>query len=148
MRKYVDIPGYEGHYQINRLGEVRSLDRITTDGRRIRGKQLNTFLKKYKDYEYVGITLRKGGVTESKYPHIMLNEIFGIDVSAQEFVEDWKCRRWLRDLDIKFEFTDAPKSDIIEEEIKGFQKFLGRLKFGMAMLSIFVFIAIILTILD
>ena len=33
-----DIKGYEGLYQVSNLGNVRSMDRITRDGRKIKGK--------------------------------------------------------------------------------------------------------------
>ena len=32
------IPGWEGHYEVSVNGEVRSLDRVTTKGQRLRGK--------------------------------------------------------------------------------------------------------------
>ena len=35
-----DIKGYEGLYQVSNLGNVRSMDRITRDGRKIKGKNI------------------------------------------------------------------------------------------------------------
>ena len=37
-----DVVGYEGYYQVSDLGRVRSLDRITSNGRKIKGKILST----------------------------------------------------------------------------------------------------------
>lgn len=37
-----DVVGYEGYYQVSNLGRVRSLDRITSNGRKIKGKILST----------------------------------------------------------------------------------------------------------
>ena len=36
------VVGYEGLYEVSSLGNVRSLDKITADGRRIKGKILKT----------------------------------------------------------------------------------------------------------
>ena len=33
-----DVVGYEGYYQVSNLGRVRSLDRIASNGRKIKGK--------------------------------------------------------------------------------------------------------------
>ena len=41
-----DIPGYEGIYQISNMGNARSLDRITFDGRKLRSKPLKQFFDK------------------------------------------------------------------------------------------------------
>ena len=35
-----DIEGYEGLYQVSKLGRVRSLDRVDLQGRRLKGKVL------------------------------------------------------------------------------------------------------------
>lgn len=37
-----DVVGYEGYYQVSNLGRVRSLDRIASNGRKIKGKILST----------------------------------------------------------------------------------------------------------
>ena len=38
------VVGYEGLYEVSNLGNVRSLDKITSDGRRIKGKILTHYL--------------------------------------------------------------------------------------------------------
>ena len=37
-----DVVGYEGYYQVSNLGRVRSLDRIASNGRKVKGKILST----------------------------------------------------------------------------------------------------------
>lgn len=37
-----DVVGYKGYYQVSNLGRVRSLDRIASNGRKIKGKILST----------------------------------------------------------------------------------------------------------
>ena len=37
-----DVVGYEGYYQVSNLGRARSLDRIASNGRKIKGKILST----------------------------------------------------------------------------------------------------------
>jgi hypothetical protein len=47
------IPGNEG-YEVSSLGRVRSLDRITVDGRRVRGRVLKCWAAGYRgSYQYV-----------------------------------------------------------------------------------------------
>lgn len=43
MERWLPIPGYEGSYEVSDLGKVRSLDRITNDGKRVRGCVLKPF---------------------------------------------------------------------------------------------------------
>lgn len=39
-----DIPGFEGYYQVSNLGKVRSLDRVKSDGIRMKGRIRKTHL--------------------------------------------------------------------------------------------------------
>lgn len=41
MEIWKDVVGYEGIYQVSNMGNVKSLDRVTSDGRRIKGVILN-----------------------------------------------------------------------------------------------------------
>ncbi len=69
-RKWKDVKGYEGIYQVSNLGEVRSLDRYIThkDGRKIfyKGKKLKPSLAGI-GYEYV--LLAKNGKNKNTYIH-------------------------------------------------------------------------------
>ncbi len=40
-----DIPEYEGFYQVSNLGNVKSLDRISSYGRKLKGKVLKAFVR-------------------------------------------------------------------------------------------------------
>ena len=61
-----DIPEYEGVYQVSNLGVVRSVDRVSCHGHRLRGKVLS-YLVVGKGYLAVG--LHKNGVQKMEYVH-------------------------------------------------------------------------------
>ena len=76
-KEFVDIPGYEGYYQINLLGQIKSLARTITrkDGRRKFIKErlirLNT-----DDNGYLMAALSKNGKTKSARIHRILGITF------------------------------------------------------------------------
>lgn len=51
-----DILGYEGFYQVSNMGRVRSLDRVTSNGKRRIGKILKTRLDK-DGYEFLNLSI-------------------------------------------------------------------------------------------
>ena len=65
MENWKDIPGYEDYYQASLDGQIRSLDRVTSDGRHVKGRilkpdtlksgyqQVLLMVNKYKKYEKV-----------------------------------------------------------------------------------------------
>lgn len=57
-----DIEGYEGHYQVSDFGRVRSLDRVSSSGRKLKGKVLKQ--KITKGYNMVGLS--KDGKQKNK----------------------------------------------------------------------------------
>lgn len=58
MEIWKDVKGYEGIYQVSDLGRVRSLDRIISDGRKLKGK----ILKNCNDtHGYLFVVLSKNG---------------------------------------------------------------------------------------
>lgn len=61
-----DIPNYEGYYQVSTLGNVRSLNRVTNNGRRLKGRlmKLGTDKDGYKQ-----LSLNKNGVKKVKPVH-------------------------------------------------------------------------------
>ena len=61
-----DIPEYEGIYQVSNLGRVRSVDRFSRHGHRLRGKLLSR-LNVGKGYVAVG--LNKDGTRRQFYVH-------------------------------------------------------------------------------
>lgn len=70
---WVDICGYEGYYQISNLGRIKSLARITTDGRTIKDRILK--LEKRKS-GYVYIMLSKNGNTKVFSVHRLVAKTF------------------------------------------------------------------------
>lgn len=68
MEEWVDLPGYEGLYQVSKTGYIKSLPRKGTQGGIMRG---------HLDKKgYVIITLRKDGVQSSKRLHRLIAETF------------------------------------------------------------------------
>ena len=53
--EFRDIPGYEGMYQISNLSNVKSLNRVTERGRRLKGKMLKP-TKNNRGYLFVGLS--------------------------------------------------------------------------------------------
>lgn len=74
---YKAIKGYEGFYEINELGQVRSVDRIVKvkDGsvRKHQGKELKLQIDKG---GYLVITLSKNGVYKTCKVHRLVAESF------------------------------------------------------------------------
>ncbi|CAH0232356.1 hypothetical protein SRABI26_02681 [Arthrobacter sp. Bi26] len=69
--EWFPIPGWEGMYEVSTCGEVRSLDRTTTKGQRIKGKTL-TLNVTPKGYHRVG--LYRGSQRTPKAVHILVME--------------------------------------------------------------------------
>lgn len=68
-----DIKDFEGIYQISNMGSVRSLDRICTSGRRLKGKVLKVSKNKG-GYEL--IALRNGGKVANCTVHRLVAQMF------------------------------------------------------------------------
>lgn len=64
--KWRDIPNYEGLYQASDLGRIKSLDRIDSLGRKVKGKIIKT--TKDKD-GYLYFTLCKNGIKKQARVH-------------------------------------------------------------------------------
>lgn len=67
-----DIKGYEGLYQISNLGVVRSLDRITPDGKHIKGR----LLKPHSNGRYIQYALCKDNKVKHLNAHRIVAEHF------------------------------------------------------------------------
>ena len=52
-----DVVGYEGYYQVSNLGRVRSLDRIASNGRKIKGNILSTKVNTPQYYPRVSLSV-------------------------------------------------------------------------------------------
>ena len=71
-----DIPNYEGHYQVNDIGEVRSL-------------KTNKILKQSLSSSYWGVTLCKDGIPKGKRVHqLMAMAFLGHNPNGYSFVVD------------------------------------------------------------
>ena len=67
-----DIQGYEGIYQVSNLGNVKSLDRLSTNGRRLKGK----LLAKTASKGYVKVTLTNKNMSDNRDIHRLVAEAF------------------------------------------------------------------------
>lgn len=72
MRVWKPVKNYEGLYEVSNLGEVRSLDRTDSIGRKIKGRLLKP--AQCKGYQVVG--LHKKGKMKQVYIHRLVAEAF------------------------------------------------------------------------
>jgi len=76
MPIWKDIPGYEGIYQVSDMGLVRSVDRMSSNGKKLSGKNMSV----QKDaLNYRRIRLRKDGVSRTEKVHrLVLLSFIGV----------------------------------------------------------------------
>lgn len=67
------IPGWEGHYEASSLGRVRSLERVDSAGRRVRGRVLSPSVRRS---GYLHVLLWRGGRSETRYVHRLVTLAF------------------------------------------------------------------------
>jgi hypothetical protein len=72
--RWAAVPGWEGEYEVSDLGLVRSVDRVTTHGRRIKGQILAQSGRRG-PYPVVGL-YRGGKRVESRTVHSVVAEAF------------------------------------------------------------------------
>lgn len=68
-----EIPGYEGQYEVSDRGRVRSLDRVTSHGRKRKGKVLSTVPG---SKGYPQLKLSRDGVSNMRSVHALMAETF------------------------------------------------------------------------
>ena len=68
-----DIPEYEDLYQVSNLGNVKSLDRIDSGGRKLKGKVLKTFIR---STTYFAVTLSKNNKSKLINTHQLVAYAF------------------------------------------------------------------------
>ena len=79
MEEFIDIPGYEGKYQVSNLGRVKSLSRVDTIGRKVKEKILKT-------------QIDKGGYLRTKLSHKGKTKTFRIhQLVAMAFLGHIPC---------------------------------------------------------
>lgn len=72
-----DVTEYKGIYQVSDAGNVRSLDRVSSDGRRIKGRLLTPVGN---GYGYYTIQLTNKGISKRYYIHRLVYEAFIGDI--------------------------------------------------------------------
>lgn len=70
---WIDLKGYEGIYQFNESGEVRSVDRVDIRGRNLKGKVLSRYLT---SRGYPAVCIYKDGKSTTKEIHRIIAEHF------------------------------------------------------------------------
>jgi len=66
LEVWKDVVGYEGYYKVSNIGNVKSLDRITNQGRRINGVNMKQFLS---HNGYKRVALAKDGLVKKYQVH-------------------------------------------------------------------------------
>lgn len=74
MEIFKPVRGYAGLYEVSNQGSVRSVDRLGTDGRRLRGKLLRPNV--HPDKKYVRAHLYRGGSDRMVEVHRLVAEAF------------------------------------------------------------------------
>ncbi len=69
------VPGYEGHYEVSTSGQVRSLDRVTSSGRRSSGRTLRQRVDA-RGYRHVNLWL-DGSATTLRVHRVVLSAFVG-----------------------------------------------------------------------
>lgn len=72
MEIWKDIPNYEGLYQVSNLGRVRSLDRLDSLGRKIKGKVMSNRM----GGNYFKVSLCKDSKIKDEYVHVLVAKSF------------------------------------------------------------------------
>ena len=69
--KWKPVVGYEDLYKVSNQGRVRSLDRVSSDGSRRKGRLLNP-----RGMKHLFVTLSRNGVKAQPYVHRLVLEAF------------------------------------------------------------------------
>lgn len=80
--EWKSVRGYEGIYEINNLGVVRSLNRVNHCGTLIKGK----ILSQHSNRGYMRVELRKTCIRKSFYVHRILADLFIPHVTGKYYV--------------------------------------------------------------
>ncbi len=72
IEEWRPVSGYEGAYEVSDQGRVRSVDRVDSAGRRLRGRLLSAHPKPF----YLSVTLSAAGVHRYFYVHRLVAYAF------------------------------------------------------------------------
>ena len=81
--EWIDIKGYEGLYQVNSLGEIKSLKRNTTSTKILK--------QKTNKFGYKTVNLSNNGVAKSKTVHRLVAETLLVNVYGKPCVNHKDC---------------------------------------------------------
>ncbi len=74
--EFVDIPGFEGYYQVNKLGEFKSLARIVKGRNNYHVKKERPMTVHFNSYGYAVVSLSKNGEFKPTKVHLILARLF------------------------------------------------------------------------
>ena len=72
MSVFKEIPGYEGYYEIDRNGNVRSIKRVIKTKKGTLSINSRSITPRSNNYGYLEIRLSKAGFTKTKFVHRLL----------------------------------------------------------------------------
>jgi len=76
--QWADVSGYEGLYQVSNQGKIRSVDRVSCAGRKLKGRLLKPSLSsdKMRNNGYLQVNLCKNGVVKLERIHRLVATAF------------------------------------------------------------------------
>lgn len=83
---WVDIPGYEGHYQVSNLSRIRSLDKLVNGGRSGVKLKKSKVLTHANRHGYRCVTLSKHGMSKTNLVHRVVASVFIPNLDNKPFI--------------------------------------------------------------
>lgn len=117
-----DIPGYEGLYQASDLGNIRSLDRFSKKGHRLKGKVKKSSLN---GRGYLGVTLNNLHYRRTITVHILVAMTFlGHVPCGMKVVVDHKDNNKLNNRKDNLQLT-THRYNTSKDKVGGSSKYVG-----------------------
>ena len=86
MENWHPVPSFEGYYEINEQGQIRSLDRQVKVKQGYRFYKQRYLQSRINNRGYLDVRLSKDGVTKTKFLHILLAQTFIQNPDHKKFV--------------------------------------------------------------